>query len=99
MAQSSLLTLFGVCEVTGRALADGIVPEQVVFLSACTQQGSEEPAVAVQMMSVFPGHRAAQLSLRRAAHWSTLLGSCVLDCSSLNGVHGTSPLLCSRVDP
>jgi hypothetical protein len=66
MAQSSLLTLFGACEVTGQALADGIVAEQVGFLSACTQQGSEEPAVAVQMMSGFSGHRDAPLSLRRA---------------------------------
>lgn len=52
--------------MTGQTLADGIVSEQVVFLSACTQQGSEEPAVVVRMLSVLPGHRAIQLSLRLA---------------------------------
>lgn len=49
MTQSSLLTLFGACEVTGQALADGIVAEQVGFLSACTQQGSEERADDVRV--------------------------------------------------
>lgn len=70
--------------MAGRALADGTLAEQVVFLSACTQKGSEEPAVAVHMMSEFPGHRAAQLSLRGATALFFLVGSWTLDRSSLN---------------